>query len=840
MRAPTPRSSASRPPCARGAPLEAQLAGAYLQKARDTGDPSFYVRADGVLSGALERGPEDPAELIAAATLAAGRHDFRGALRLAERARALQPEAIAAYPVLVDALVELGRYGEAERTLQQFIDRKPSLPAYARVSYFRELHGDLAGAADAMARAASAGGGARENLAYVQTLLGDLELTRGRLAAARRAYAAALASMPGYVPALAGRARLAAASGDLAGAIAGWRKVVTLLPLPGYAIALGEAELAAGRVKAGRADLALVRVQERLLADAGVDTDVELAIYEADHGSRRRAVALAREAWSAAPSVRSADALGWALTRSGRPRAGLRWAHRALRLGSLDPTFRYHAGIAAGDTRRGPAQPAPRAPPRTRGVPSAREPRPCGAGGTMIRILVAALLALALLPAAASAHPLGNFSVNHVTRVSVSSDRVDVRYLLDEAEIPTFQQRSVADAELLRRKRDEVERRLVLTVDGRRVALRAAGAGTIAHPEGQGGLRTTRVELPLVAPVDGARRVELRDGTFPGRVGWKAVVVEPGEGTAVRSSVTADDPTNGLRSYPEDLLESPSDVRSASLVVRPGNGTVEAPGGQRSSATGDGDHGFADVFSDAAAGRGVLVLLLLSAFAWGAFHALSPGHGKAMVAAYLVGTRGTARHAVALGLTVTVTHTIGVFALGAVALLLSQYVLPEQLYPWLNLAAGALVLVVGAGVLRSRMRKRHAHDHHHHGHHHHAHGVHDHDHGHHHAPPDRVTWRGLLAMGAAAGLIPCPSALVVLLGAIAQGEIALGMVLIVAFSAGLAATLTFLGLAVVYAGRALSRLPVPGRISAALPTVSALLIVGVGLVMTVQALPQVA
>ena len=458
----------------------------------------------------------------------------------------------------------------------------------------------------------------------------------------------------------------------------------------------------------------------------------------------------------------------------------------------------------------------------------------------MIRILVAALLALALLPAAASAHPLGNFTVNHVTRVSVSSDRVDVRYLLDEAEIPTFQQRSVADAELLRRKRDEVERRLVLTVDGRRVALRAAGAGTIAHPEGQGGLRTTRVELPLVAPVDGARRVELRDGTFPGRVGWKAVVVEPGEGTAVRSSVTADDPTNGLRSYPEDLLESPSDVRSAGLVVRPGNGTVEAPGGQRSSATGDDDHGFADVFSDAAAGRGVLVLLLLSAFAWGAFHALSPGHGKAMVAAYLVGTRGTARHAVALGLTVTVTHTIGVFALGAVALLLSQYVLPEQLYPWLNLAAGALVLVVGAGVLRSRMRKRHTHDHHHHGHHHHAHGVHDHDHGHHHAPPDRVTWRGLLAMGAAAGLIPCPSALVVLLGAIAQGEIALGMVLIVAFSAGLAATLTFLGLAVVYAGRALSRLPVPGRISAALPTVSALLIVGVGLVMTVQALPQVA
>jgi nickel/cobalt transporter (NicO) family protein len=219
----------------------------------------------------------------------------------------------------------------------------------------------------------------------------------------------------------------------------------------------------------------------------------------------------------------------------------------------------------------------------------------------------------------------------------------------------------------------------------------------------------------------------------------------------------------------------------------------------------------------------VLIVLLLTAFAWGAIHALSPGHGKAMVAAYLVGTRGTSRHAVALGATVTVTHTIGVFALGAVALALSQYVLPEQLYPWLNLASGALVLVVGAGVLRSRVRHR-RHPHHHH----------------HHAPPERFSWRGLIAMGASAGLIPCPSALVVLLGAIAQGQIALGMLLIVAFSAGLAATLTALGLGVVFAGRALGRMPVPARLTSALPTVSALLIVGVGVVLTAQALPQVA
>ena len=161
-----------------------------------------------------------------------------------------------------------------------------------------------------------------------------------------------------------------------------------------------------------------------------------------------------------------------------------------------------------------------------------------------------------------------------------------------------------------------------------------------------------------------------------------------------------------------------------------------------------------------------------------------------MVAAYLVGTRGTPRHAVALGLTVTVTHTIGVFALGLVTLGLSAWIVPEDLYPWLNLAAGLLVAVVGASVLRARLRARRAHHHHHHHHH-----------------PERITWRGLAAMGASAGLVPCPSALVVLLAAIAQHQVALGLVLIVAFSAGLAATLTALGLAVVYSGRALGRLP---------------------------------
>jgi nickel/cobalt exporter len=443
----------------------------------------------------------------------------------------------------------------------------------------------------------------------------------------------------------------------------------------------------------------------------------------------------------------------------------------------------------------------------------------------MKRVVLLALLALAVWPAAASAHPLGNFSINHLTEVSVSAQRVDVRYVLDQAEIPTFQERGLSDAEVIARKQAEVQRRLALTVDGRRIPLRAAGAATVSHPPGAGGLRTTRLEIALTAAVAVAARVAVRDDTFPGRVGWHAVVARPGRGTAVRSDVPSADPTDELRHYPQDALSSPADVRAATLTVTPGSGTVSAPDGRRSA--GSGDQGRVDVlsraFSDAAAGRGVLVLLLLTAFAWGAIHALSPGHGKAMVAAYLVGSRGTARHAAALGATVTITHTAGVFALGLVALGLSEYVLPEDLYPWLNLVSGVLVVGVGAYVLRKNVRRRRKHHHHHH-----------------HAPHEKLSWRGIIAMGAAAGLIPCPSALVVLLGAIAQGQIALGMLMIVAFSLGLACTLTGLGMAVVYAGRALGRLNVPGRLVTALPAVSALLIVGVGLVLTVNAVPQVA
>jgi tetratricopeptide (TPR) repeat protein len=323
------------------------LASAYQQKVRETGDPGFYVRADRLLRAALAERPGDFDALVASAGLALSRHDFHAGLRLARRARAARPAALAPYPALVDGLVELGRFGAAERVLQRLVDAKPTLAAYARVSYLRELHGDIDGAADAMRRAVAAGGPTRESVAAVQAVLGGLELARGRPAAARSAHRAALAAVPGYPAAEAGLARLSAAGGDLGGAIRRWRALVERLPLPEYVLGLGEAELAAGRQAAARRDLALVDAEQRLLAAAGVNTDAEFALYAADHGDPRRAVALARRAWSAAPGVRAADALGWSLTRAGRPAAGLRLARRALALGSRDPLYRYHAGMAA-------------------------------------------------------------------------------------------------------------------------------------------------------------------------------------------------------------------------------------------------------------------------------------------------------------------------------------------------------------------------------------------------------------------------------------------------------------------------------------------------------------
>ena len=224
----------------------------------------------------------------------------------------------------------------------------------------------------------------------------------------------------------------------------------------------------------------------------------------------------------------------------------------------------------------------------------------------------------------------------------------------------------------------------------------------------------------------------------------------------------------------------------------------------------------------------ILLSLLIAAF-WGAAHALTPGHGKAIVAGYLVGTKGRPVDAVLLGGIVTITHTIGVFALGFVTLLLSRFIVPETLYPWLTLISGLLVVVVGGSVLFSRARRR-GHDHHH---------GHSHEHGHHHHDHHHHDRRGLLGVGVAAGLLPCPSALVVLLSAIALHRIGFGLALIVAFSLGLAATITSIGLVAVLAKRAFSRISLDGPVIRLLPAASAVVILLVGVTITLKALPGV-
>jgi ABC-type nickel/cobalt efflux system permease component RcnA len=229
------------------------------------------------------------------------------------------------------------------------------------------------------------------------------------------------------------------------------------------------------------------------------------------------------------------------------------------------------------------------------------------------------------------------------------------------------------------------------------------------------------------------------------------------------------------------------------------------------------DSGFASLVARDHLGVWVVLASLAVALFWGAAHALSPGHGKTIITAYLVGRRGTPRHAALLGLIVTVTHTIGVFALGIVTLLLSHFIVPEQLYPWLNLASGLVVVGIGLSVLRSRIRHR---SHHHHD--------HDHDHD--------LSRRSLLAVGVSGGLLPCPSALVVLLAAISLHRVGFGLLLIVAFSAGLALTITGIGLVAVIARTAFGRLSFNGRVLSLLPTLSALVIVVAGVGMTARAI----
>ena len=475
------------------------------------------------------------------------------------------------------------------------------------------------------------------------------------------------------------------------------------------------------------------------------------------------------------------------------------------------------------------------------------------------RLVLAATLALAalltgLVPARpAAAHPLGNFTVNQYTRIEVNADDARVVYVLDLAELPTVADRPLVDPDgngtideaererYLDAKMAEVIPALRLVSGTRQLPLRLTQRSLSFLP-GQAGLDITRIEalfttaLPAAAQ-DGAQ-LAYRNDYANERLGWREIVVTHGPDVRLDGGAElALDRSNELQAYPSDLLSSPLDERAVAITYRFSPGAPASSGAalaslstpvgiaERLSATIDGG-----TLSTTA-----MVLALLAAAVWGAMHALSPGHGKTVVGAYLAGSRGTPRHALFLGLTVTVTHTAGVVALGLIILFASRTVLPEQLFPWMTLASGLLVVGLGLIVLRQRVaalvgrgRARpadaHGHDHQHeHGHEHgheqmhalgvvHSHGHDGHTHGH--LPPgadgERITWRSLAALGVSGGLIPCPSALLALLGAVAVGRPGFGLAVVVAFSLGLAATLTGVGLLFLYAGRFLERRAVAG------------------------------
>jgi nickel/cobalt transporter (NicO) family protein len=436
-----------------------------------------------------------------------------------------------------------------------------------------------------------------------------------------------------------------------------------------------------------------------------------------------------------------------------------------------------------------------------------------------LAFLVTAIASLAL-PAVAAAHPLGNFTINRFSRIEVSGPRLYVRYVLDMAEIPTFQAGRIDERAYAKR----IARDTRLTVNGRPAALVPVRTA-LAHPLGAGGLGTTRLEVVLAGPaLPGRVSVSYHDNNYRDSIGWREIVV----GTDTPSS------SHELRAYPKNLLQSRLDTTSVEATLEPHDGADVVPrllsGTSLQAPDRVADGGFASLVGRSHLSALVVLASVAAALFWGAAHALSPGHGKTIVTAYLVGQRGTPRHAAALGLIVTITHTIGVFGLGLVTLGLSQFVVPDRLYPWLNLISGALVVGIGASVLRARWRNRRAQAH--------AHG-HDHQRDHAHNPPAGPTARSLVAVGVSGGLLPCPSALVVLLAAISLHRVAFGLLLIVAFSAGLALTITAIGCAAVLARGAFRRVSLEGPLVRLLPAASALVILAAGLAMTVRAVPKV-
>jgi nickel/cobalt transporter (NicO) family protein len=461
-----------------------------------------------------------------------------------------------------------------------------------------------------------------------------------------------------------------------------------------------------------------------------------------------------------------------------------------------------------------------------------------------------------LLPAApAAAHPLGNFTVNRYSDLRIEPGRVAIEYVVDMAEIPAFQTRqeidsdadgavgSIDEARYRTAECRRMARGVRLLLDGRPVNVDVRGSA-LSFPPGAGGLPTLRLTCRLHAPIDaaaGALDVDYADQNFPGRIGWREITAAAGAGVMVSADVPAESLSKGLTIYPQDMLQSPLDQRRAHLRFQPGG--AGARGGPRPAAPvaglgplSRGADRVTQAFTSLVTGRrptpGFVLVAFVVATLLGAVHALAPGHGKTVMAAYLVGLKGSLRQALIIGLTVTATHTAGVVALG-VLVSTSSALVPERLYPWLRMASGLLLASVGAGLLRRTLRHRER----------------AHDHQHHHISSRAgeggpIGWRSLVTLGLAGGLVPAPSALLVLLAAAALGRAWLGIALVVAYGLGMAVTLTGTGLVLVHVRTSLDQ-GTKGRHAAALhrvgrllPLTTAAVVLAVGLLLAARAATQ--
>ena len=331
----------------------ANLAAAYTQRARETGDPSFYTLADTAVQRALTRNPDDVQAVIVAGGLALSRHDFTGALALGERAIAIEPSIAAAYGVVTDANVELGRYDEAVVAAQAMADRHPDFASFSRISYIRELRGDVDGAIAAMEQAVGSGSSIQQDVVWGRVLLGNLHLMKGDIDGAAIEYKRAATLLPNDPNAEFGLARLAIARGDLPTAQSRLQEAIAQRPQPDYVIALGDVLSSEGRTQEAEQQYATVRAIQRLFVANGGDADIELALFDADHGvDPQGTFARAAAAYQRRGSVYAADTVAWAAYKAGRIDDAQAYMALAQRIGTHDARLSYHAGViarAAGD-----------------------------------------------------------------------------------------------------------------------------------------------------------------------------------------------------------------------------------------------------------------------------------------------------------------------------------------------------------------------------------------------------------------------------------------------------------------------------------------------------------